>query len=68
MLELKITCQDAEDARIYLNGPQYLNLLTDFAEALRSAQKHGIDKDVLHQVNVFYPEMLRAIEHHTGAY
>ena len=68
MLELKITCQDAEEARVYLNAQQYLNLLDDFYNALRSAQKHGTDKDVLHQVSIFYPEMQRAIEHHMGAY
>ena len=68
MLELKITCQDAEEARVYLNAQQYLNLLDDFYNALRNAQKHGGNADVLHQVEVFYPEMLRAIEHHTGAY
>lgn len=68
MLELNIKCDSTEEAHVYLNAHQYLNLLTDFAEALRSAQKHGGNADVLHQVNVFYPEMLRAIEHHTGAY
>ena len=68
MLELNIPCADAEEARIYLNAPQYLNLLTDFAEALRNAQKHGGNADVLHQVSVFYPEMIRAIDSHSGAY
>ena len=68
MLELKITCDSAEEARIYLNAHQYLNLLTDFTEAIRSATKHGTEKDVLHQVTVFYREMCSATEHHMGAY
>jgi len=68
MLELKLQCQDAEQAHIYLNAPQYLALLLDFTEAIRSAQKHGTEQDVLKQIDVFYPEMCRACDNHTGAY
>ena len=68
MLELKITCENAEEARVYLNTHQYLGLLTDFTEAIRSATKHGTEKDVLHQVTVFYREMCSACDNHTGAY
>lgn len=68
MLELKIQCADADEARMYLNAPQYLNLIQDFFGALRSARKHGTDKDVLAQVAVFYPELCNAIDNSTGAY
>lgn len=68
MLELNIKCESLEEARIYLNAPQYLNLIQDFFGALRSARKHGTDKDVLAQVDVFYPELCNAIDNSTGAY
>ena len=68
MLELKIQCDTAEDARIYLNAHQYHNLLDDLYQALRSAQKHGTDSDVLQVVTNFYPDLCKAFDHHTGAY
>ena len=68
MLELKIQCESTEEARVYLNAPQYLGLIDDFFNALRSAQKHGTDADVLKVVDQFYPEMCNAIDNSTGAY
>lgn len=68
MLELKIQCETAEEARVYLNAQQYLNLITDLFGALRSARKHGTDSDVLAQVEHFYPELCNAIDNSTGAY
>lgn len=68
MLELKIQCQDADEARMYLNAQQYLNLIDDFFNALRTARKHGTDADVLKTVDQFYPEMCNAIDNSTGPY
>lgn len=68
VIELKLKCETHEEARIYLNAQQYLSLLQDFCEAIRGAKKHGTDRDILHQVEVFYPDLCRAIEHNTGPY
>lgn len=68
MLELKIQCEDADQARVYLNAEQYHNLITDFYGAIRSAQKHGTDADILHQVKHFFNEFATAAQHHQGPY
>jgi hypothetical protein len=68
MLELKIHCESAEDARIYLNAHQYLALLQDLREALRGAYKHGTDQDVLKAVENFCPDIISACDHSEGAY
>lgn len=68
MLELKIQCETPEQARMYLNAQQYLNLIDDFYNALRSARKHGTDVDVLKQVDAFMPELRAAIDNSQGAY
>lgn len=68
MLELKIQCETPEEARVVLNAQQYLNLLDDFYNALRSARKHGTDVDVLKQVDAFMPELRAAIDNSQGAY
>jgi hypothetical protein len=68
MLELKITCETAEDARIYLNAHQYYNLLDDLRTALRNAYKHGDDKDALKVVQNFFPDITIACDHHQGPY
>ncbi len=68
MLELKIQCESTEEARVVLNAQQYLNLLDDFYNALRSARKHGTDVDVLKQVDAFMPELRAAIDNSQGAY
>jgi nitrate/nitrite-specific signal transduction histidine kinase len=68
MLELKITCDTAEDARIYLNAHQYYNLLDDLRNALRNAQKHGTDAHVVRVVENFFPDITIACDHHQGPY
>ena len=68
MLELKIQCQDADEARIYLNAQQYLNLLDDLRNALRNAYKHGDDKDTLVVMANFYTDITAACDNHQGAY
>lgn len=68
MLELKIQCETAEDARIYLNAHQYLNLLDDLRNALRNAYKHGDDKDALKVLADFYTEITAACDNHQGPY
>jgi DNA-binding GntR family transcriptional regulator len=68
MLELKIQCADADEARIYLNAHQYHNLLEDLRNQLRNAYKHGDDKDALKVLQNFYTEITAACDNHTGAY
>lgn len=68
MLELKIHCDDADQARMYLNGPQYHNLISDLYQSLRSALKHGNDADVLKVVEQFQPDLATALDSHQGPY
>lgn len=68
MLELKIQCQDADEARMYLNAQQYLNLLDDLRNALRNAYKHGDDKDALKVLADYYTEITAACDNHQGPY
>lgn len=68
MLELNIKCDTIDEARVYLNAPQYLNLIDDFYNALRSALKHGSDVDVLKQVELFMPDLQAAIDNNQGPY
>jgi nitrate/nitrite-specific signal transduction histidine kinase len=68
MLELKIQCDSAEDARIYLNAHQYHNLLDDLRNALRNAYKHGDDASVLKVVQDFYTDITKAVDHSQGPY
>lgn len=68
MLELNIKCESVDEARIYLNALQYHNLLDDLRNALRSAQKHGSNKDVLQVVETFFPDITNACDNHQGPY
>ncbi len=68
MLELKIQCETADEARMYLNAPQYYNLLDDFRNQLRNAYKHGDDKDALKVLGDFYTEITAACDNHAGPY
>ena len=68
MIDLVIKCESLEEAHVYLNTHQYLNLISDFYVALRSAKKHGSDADVLKTVDMFMPDLSRAIDHSQGAY
>ncbi len=69
MLELKIQCETAEDARIYLNAHQYHNLLDDLRNALRNAYKHGEGSSTaLKVLENFYNDITAACDNHTGAY
>ena len=68
MLELKIQCESADEARMYLNAQQYYNLLDDLRNALRTAYKHGDDKDALKVLADFYTEITTACDNHQGPY
>lgn len=68
MLELKINCEDVQEAQVYLNAFSYLNLITDLDAALRLARKHGTPADVLKVFDNFMSDLSSAAEHHTGAY
>lgn len=68
MIDLVIKCETLEEASVYLNAHQYLNLISDFYSALRSAKKHGSDTDVLKTVDMFEHDFISAIDHSQGAY
>lgn len=68
MLELKIQCQTASEARVYLNGPEYHNLLVDLYGALRNALKHGDAESVAAVAEEFIGDILVAINHNEGPY
>ena len=67
MLELKITCESHEEARVYLNAPQYHNLLSDVYQAARSSQKHG-DGDLGKVLKSFLLDICNAVDNSNGAY
>lgn len=70
MLELKIQCEDVDQARVYLNAVQYHNLITDFAEALRNAEKYSDNPDqaMLLAVVGYKSDFLNAAQHNQGPY
>lgn len=68
MLELNIKCESREEAEVYINAPAYHNLISDLYAALRSARKHGSDKDVLDKIESFMPDLAKAVDHSFGAY
>jgi hypothetical protein len=68
MITLTLNCESNDEARVYLNAPQYHNLLSDLYQALRSADKHGTEADVLKVVESFKPELIKAIDNSLGAY
>ena len=68
MIEITLKCETLEEARTYLNAPNYLNLIQDFYEAVRAARKHGTDEDVLFQIKNYFAEFATACEHSNGAY
>lgn len=68
MLELNINCSSREEASVYLNAPNYHNLICDFYMAVQQAKKHGTDADVLFQVKHFFDDFAKATEHNLGAY
>jgi hypothetical protein len=68
MLELKINCESHDEARVYLNAHQYLNLISDLYAALRNARKHGTDEDVLRITDSYMPDLCQAIDNSEGAY
>jgi hypothetical protein len=67
MLELKITCESHEEARVYLNALQYHNLLSDLYQAARLSEKHG-DGDLDKVLHNFLSEICNAVDNSNGAY
>lgn len=68
MLELKLSCESHDEARVYLNAHQYHNLISDLYAALRNARKHGTDADILQVVESYMPDLCNAIDNSEGAY
>lgn len=68
MLKLEFICESREEAQVYLNAHSYHNLISDLYAALRSAHKHGTEKDVLAKLATFMPDLAKAVDHNMGAY
>lgn len=68
MIEITIKCESLEEARIYLNGPQYHNLISDLCGAFHSARKHGESSEVIALVDNYMPDLFKAVENSEGAY
>lgn len=68
MLQFKIICDTIDELNIYTNAISYHNLLGDLYAAIRTAQKHGTEAEVLKVVGTFYPDIVRAVDHSRGAY
>jgi hypothetical protein len=68
MLELNIKCESLEEARVYLNAQQYLNLISDLCAELRNARKHGTDETVVKVVDNFMTDLMAAVDNSDGAY
>jgi hypothetical protein len=68
MLELNIKCESLEEARVYLNAHQYLNLISDLCAELRNARKHGTDETVVKVVDNFMSDLMQAVDNSEGAY
>jgi hypothetical protein len=68
MITLTINCESNDEARAYLNALQYHNLISDLYQALRTAEKHGTEADVLKVVENFKPDLIKAIDNSLGAY
>lgn len=67
MFDITIKCETAEQARMFLNAPQYFALLDDIYQAVRNTQKHG-DGDLDKVLENFLPDISRAIDNSEGAY
>lgn len=68
MLELNIKCESPEEARVYLNAPQYHNLISDMYAGLRNARKYGTEADVVMFVDNYLDDLYKAIENSQGPY
>jgi hypothetical protein len=68
LLELNIKCESLDEARVYLNAHNYLNLISDFYQAIYTARKHGTNADVLDKIEYFLPDFSSAIDNSQGAY
>ena len=65
-IQISLQCEDAEEARKYLNAVAYHSLIWDFAERMRQAEKH--DGELLAVLNMFKQDFYNATEHHCGPY
>mgnify|MGYP000293692479 FL=1 len=67
IFNITINCDSADEARVYLNAPQYHNLLSDLYHSARTCQKHG-DGNLDVVLNNFLSEICNAVDNSTGAY
>ncbi len=63
---LTLNCESPAEAHLYLNAPQYYNLLSDLHSLIRSSEKY--DTKLEDSIKSFYPELSAIIESHLGPY
>lgn len=68
MLKLEFNLDNSDDARLYINAPQMYSMITDFANALKAARKHGNSEDLAKVVDDFWPDLLATIDSVEGPY
>lgn len=60
MLKLEFDCENNDEARMYINAPNYYALICDLANNLRTHRKHGSSaggNTVEDIVNIFYDDL-----------
>jgi 7,8-dihydro-6-hydroxymethylpterin-pyrophosphokinase len=65
MIEITIKCESCEEAQRYLSAPSVYSLISDFANAVRTAKKYGDDKKVLEVLDSFEPDFWRVVDFET---
>jgi hypothetical protein len=65
-IQLIIECDDKNEANIYLNAQQYLNLLSDIQSQIRNCLKH--EQNMNDTLNSIYKDICQCTEHHLGPY
>jgi hypothetical protein len=65
-IQITIKCEDKNEANIYLNAQQYLNLLSDIQSQIRDCLKY--EQNMNDTLNSIYKDVCQCTEHHLGPY
>jgi len=65
-IQITIECENKNEANIYLNAQQYLNLLSDIQTQIRDCLKY--ENNMNDTLNSIYKDVCQCTEHHLGPY
>ena len=65
-IQLTINCETKDEATMYLNAQQYLNLLSDIQSQIRDCLKY--EQNMNTTLNSIYKDVCQCTEHHLGPY